>query len=202
MSPDPATGMHRAGPRLREIRQEQHAFAGRRRRAAGVTKGFLSQAERGLTRVSVPTLLAICRALNVTIGTLFDYPDAPVVGAGTVLQMGGLDVTEFLLTPADQGHLQVMRTIVQPGGGSGGTYRLDSEAVFAFVLRGKLRISVDGDERLVRAGESTTYSARFGPRLAEPRHRRDRGAVRLRSPAARAARLMFGANGPDPFRPG
>ncbi len=159
MGPDPATGMHRAGPRLREIRQEQHRSLAEVAERSGVTKGFLSQAERGLTRVSVPTLLAICRALNVTIGTLFDYPDATVVGAGTVLQMGGLGVTEFLLTPADQGHLQVMRTVVQPGGGSGGTYRLDSEAVFAFVLRGELRISVDGDERVVRAGESTTYPA-------------------------------------------
>jgi transcriptional regulator with XRE-family HTH domain len=152
--------MHRAGPRLREMRQAQHRSLADVAEQAGVTKGFLSLAERGLTRVSVPTLLAICQALDVTIGALFDYPDATVVGTGTVLQMGGIDVTEFLLTPANQGHLQVMRTVVQPGGGSGGTYRLDSEAVFAYVLRGTLAITVDGDDRLVRAGESTTYPAR------------------------------------------
>ena len=160
MSPDEATGMHRAGPRLREIRQAQHRSLSEVAEQAGVTKGFLSLAERGLTRVSVPTLLAICRALEVTIGTLFDYPDATVVDTGMVLQMGGIDVAEFLLTPADQRHLQAMRTVVQPGGGSGGTYRLDSEAVFAYVLRGALEITVDGDDRLVRAGESTTYPAR------------------------------------------
>jgi quercetin dioxygenase-like cupin family protein/DNA-binding Xre family transcriptional regulator len=152
--------MHRAGPRLREIRQGQHRSLAEVAQRAGITKGFLSQAERGLTRVSVPTLLAICRALEVTIGALFDYPETTVVGAGTVLQMGGLGVTEFLLTPANQGHLQVMRTIVQPSGGSGGTYRLDSEAVFAFVLRGALQITVDGEQRVVNAGQSTTYPAR------------------------------------------
>ncbi len=160
MGPDEATGMHRAGPRLRDIRQAQHRSLTDVAARAGVTKGFLSLAERGMTRVSVPTLLAICRALGITIGALFDYPDATVVDTGTVLQMGGIDVSEFLLTPADQRHLQAMRTVVQPGGGSGGTYRLDSEAVFAFVLRGALQITVDGEERMVRAGESTTYPAR------------------------------------------
>jgi transcriptional regulator with XRE-family HTH domain len=152
--------MHRAGPRLRSIRQSRGLSLADVAERAGVTKGFLSLAERGLTRVSVPTLLSICSALDVTIGALFDYPDDTVVGAGTVLQMGGIDLREFLLTPSDQQHLQVMRTVIAPGGGSGGTYRLESDAVFAYVLRGALQVTVDGEERMVRAGESTTYPAR------------------------------------------
>jgi transcriptional regulator with XRE-family HTH domain len=152
--------MDRAGPRLREIRLAQGLSLSDVASRAGVTKGFLSQAERGLTRVSVPTLLGICAALDTTIGALFDYPDETVVGAGVPVQMGGLGVVEYLLTPADQEHLQSMRTLIAPGGGSGGSYRLDSEAVFAHVLRGTLEVTVDGVTRVLYAGDSTTYPAR------------------------------------------
>ena len=159
-SPEGPGGMDRAGPRLREIRLAQGLSLSDVAGRFGVTKGFLSQAERGLTRVSVPTLLAICVALDTTIGALFDYPDETVVSTGVPLQMGGLGVVEYLLTPADQEHLQGMRTLIAPGGGSGGSYRLDTDAVFAFVLRGTLEVTVDGSTRVLHTGESTTYPAR------------------------------------------
>ncbi len=159
-APDESSGMHRAGPRLRGIRQAKGLTLAAVATEAGVTKGFLSLVERGLTRVSVPTLLGICAALDVTIGSLFDYPEQTVVGTGSVLQMGGIDIREYLLTAASQQHLQVMRTVLQPGGGSGGSYRLDTETVFAYVLRGALEVTVDGEPRLLHQGESTTYPAR------------------------------------------
>ncbi len=158
------TGMDQAGPRLRVARQARGLSLARVASAAGITKGFLSLAERGLTRVSVPSLLAICAALDISIGSLFDFPDpaaaAGVVGRGSRLQMGGIDITEYLLTSADQPHMQVMRTELLPGGGSGGAYRLDTETVFALVLAGSLTIVVDGEQRSLTRGESTCYPAR------------------------------------------
>lgn len=130
---------------------------------AGVTKGFLSLAERGKTRVSVPTLLRMCDALDVRLGTLFEFPDTDVVarGGGAPLQMGGLGIHEYLLTPADETHVQVMQTYLSPGGGSGGAYTLDADTVFAFVVRGQLDITVDGSLRHLDTGDSTTFSARL-----------------------------------------
>ncbi|WP_029137816.1 helix-turn-helix domain-containing protein [Nakamurella lactea] len=159
-SVDQHSGMDEAGPRLRAARVAKGLTLAAVAEQAGISKGFLSLAERGRTRVSVPNLLAICAALDISIGSLFAYPDSTVVGRGSRLQMGGIGVDEYLLTPAEQPHLQVMRTRLQPGGGSGGAYRLDSETVFALVLAGALQIVVDGEPRLLAEGESTTYPAR------------------------------------------
>ena len=156
-------GMERVGPRLRAARQQRGltltAVAGQ----AGVSKGFLSLAERGKTRVSVPTLLRICEALAIPLGGLFDYPDSVVVanGAGARLEMGGLGITEYLLTPADERYVQVMQTILEPGGGSGGAYTLAAETVFVIVLRGELALTVDGQPRALAERDSTTFSARL-----------------------------------------
>jgi len=53
-----------------------------------------------------------------------------------------------------------MRSVIQPGGGSAGTYRLDAESIFALVLRGRMELTVGTDTWLLEAGDSTTFSAR------------------------------------------
>lgn len=156
-TPSDVTGMDVAGPRLRELRTIRGDSLATVAERAGVTKGFLSLAERGRTRVSVPTLLAICAALDTTIGALFDYPEGVVIDTGTPLQMGGIGLTEHLLTPSGESHLQAMRTRLAPGGNSGGAYRLDCQTVFAYVLEGGIEVIVDGVSRQLTAGQSTTY---------------------------------------------
>ena len=159
--------MGQAGPRLREIRVEQGLSLAAVAAAAGVTKGFLSQAERGLTRVSVPTLLQICAVLGVGIGSLFDYPETAVV-APVPLDMGGIGVQEYLLTPASEKLVQVMRTHLQPGGGSGGVFALDTETIFVTVLRGSFELVIEGEPRLLASGESTTFGGRSAHEWRNP----------------------------------
>ena len=161
------SGMGQAGPRLREIRVEQGLSLATVATAAGVTKGFLSQAERGLTRVSVPTLLQICGVLGVGIGSLFDYPETTVV-APVPLDMGGIGVQEYLLTPASEKLVQVMRTHLQPGGGSGGVFSLDTETIFVTVLRGSFELVIEGEPRLLASGESTTFGGRSAHEWRNP----------------------------------
>jgi quercetin dioxygenase-like cupin family protein len=74
--------------------------------------------------------------------------------------MGGSGIREYLLTPETERHLQVMRSVLKPGGGTGGAYALDSETIFVFVVRGCLRLMVDGQESVLKAGDSYTFSAR------------------------------------------
>lgn len=150
-----------AGPRLRILRQAKGMSLAAVAAEAGITKGFLSLAERGKTRVSVPTLLRICEVLEVQLGSLFDYPDKEaVVHGGTHMDMGGNDIDEFMLTPVDEEYLQVMRSVIRPGGGSDGTYNLDAETIFALVMRGTLDLTVNDETRRMTAGDSTTFSAR------------------------------------------
>lgn len=152
--------MENVGPELRRIRVARGLSVTEVAESAGVTKGFLSLAERGKTRVSVPVLLRICDVLDITIGSLFDYPDEPIVHGGVPLYMGGADLQEYLLTPIDEKWVQVMRTTMQPGGGSDGAYTLDAESIFVVVLQGSLTLEVGDEVRTLEVGDSTTFSAR------------------------------------------
>jgi len=155
-----ARGMETVGPQLRIVRLAQGLSVTHVAELAGVTKGFLSLAERGKTRVSVPVLLRICEVLDISIGSLFNYPQEPVVHGGVPLYMGGVDLQEYLLTPVDEKNVQVMRTTMQPGGGSDGAYTLEAESIFVVVTQGQLFLDIEGEERILETGDSTTFSAR------------------------------------------
>lgn len=167
-TPEASSGMNEAGPRLRQLRLARRLTLLHVAEKAGVTKGFLSLLERGHSRVSVPTLLRICQAIGISIGSLFEYPAETVVREGSPLQMGGLDIDEYLLTPGDEELIQVIRTVLRPGGGSDGSYSLDAVTIFAIVLRGQLELIVDSAPRPLAAGESTTFSARFMHEWSNP----------------------------------
>lgn len=157
---DPAEGMQDVGPALRSIRQHSGLSLTSVADEAGITKGFLSLVERGRTRVSVPVLLRICQVLDVSIGSLFTYPSERVLHGGIPLYMGGVDLQEYLLTPSDEPHIQVMRTRMQPGGGSDGAYTLDAESIFVIVTLGRLELEVAGETVVLNVGDATTFSAR------------------------------------------
>ena len=156
---DPSSDMNEAGPRLRAIRLARGLTLADVAWEAEVSKGFLSLLERGRSRVSVPTLLRICQAMEISIGSLFAYPAETIVTGGTLLQMGGVGISEYLLTPQHEQLIQVMRTVLKPGGGSDGAYRLSATTIFVIVLRGQLNLTVDGEHRPLNAGESTTFPA-------------------------------------------
>ncbi|MFJ9775037.1 helix-turn-helix domain-containing protein [Kitasatospora sp. NPDC101157] len=143
---------------MREIRAGRGLSLTEVAHRAGVTKGFLSQLERGLTSVSVPTLLRLCEVLRIGVGELFDYPDEPVVQGGSRIDMGGEGVVEYLLTPAGTTEFQVFRSVIEPGGGTGGPYRLGPGSVFAMGLSGSTRLVVGGETRMLSAGASTSFS--------------------------------------------
>ncbi|MFF9094751.1 helix-turn-helix domain-containing protein [Streptomyces sp. NPDC014776] len=148
------------GAQLREIRLSRGLSLTEVAHQADVTKGFLSQLERGLTNVSVATLLRVCDVLKIGVGELFAYPDEQVVEGGSRIDMGGEGVTEYLLTPASTTAFQVFRSVIEPGGGTGGPYRLDTTTIFALGLCGETRLIVGGETRLLSAGVSTSFSGR------------------------------------------
>ncbi|MGC0327083.1 transcriptional regulator with XRE-family HTH domain [Streptomyces sp. SAI-170] len=147
-----------AGAQLRAIRLSRGLSLTEVAHQADVTKGFLSQLERGLTNVSVPTLLRVCDVLQIGVGELFAYPDEQVVEGGSRIDMGGDGVAEYLLTSADTTAFQVFRSVIEPGGGTGGPYRLDTTTIFAMGLSGSTRLIVGGETRILSVGVSTSFS--------------------------------------------
>ena len=62
------------GARLRAARRARGLTAQQVAAAVGVTKGFIAQIERGEASPSVATLLRICDALGLAVGSLFETP--------------------------------------------------------------------------------------------------------------------------------
>ena len=147
------------GARLRSARQAAGLTLAAVAEQAGLTKGFLSRLERDEVSPSVASLVSVCAALGVPVGQLFDAPATSLVRAeeAAPINFGGSGVREVLLTAGTQRSLQVIRSVVEPGGGGGDElYSLACEAEFVHVLRGRLRLTLPGEVVELRSGDAFT----------------------------------------------
>jgi transcriptional regulator with XRE-family HTH domain len=166
----------RIGRRLRAARRRRGLSIAEVAEATGLTKGFISQLERDLTTASVASLVRICDALRIPVGTLFEPSRTNLVRAEErpPINFGGERVSEWLLTPAGQSRLQVIESLIEPGGGSGPEpYSLASEAEWVHVLEGRLELRVEVELYELGEGDSLSFSPRephswLNPSATEP----------------------------------
>lgn len=128
--------------------------------ASGLTKGFLSKLERDLTSVSVASLIRLCDALGISVGSLFQAAKGEVVRKGEYppINFGGVGVREYQLTPAGEKRVQALLSEIEPGGGSGDeAYSLPTDVEFVFLLAGQLEIVVAGERLLLGEGDAFTF---------------------------------------------
>jgi transcriptional regulator with XRE-family HTH domain len=148
------------GSRLRAARQRKGISLAALAEQTGLTKGFLSQLERGLSRASVASLRRICAALEVPPSAMLDpLPEGPLATAGAPeLHFGGQGARDRLLTPAAFPGFQVLHATVQPGGHNPGTgTSRPQESHFILVLRGSFVLELDGTAHRLHAGESLSF---------------------------------------------
>jgi transcriptional regulator with XRE-family HTH domain len=127
---------------------------------SGLTKGFVSKLERDLANVSVASLIRLCEALDVSVGSLFQASKGEVVrrGAYPPINFGGRGVGEYLLTPSGEKRMQAILSNIEPGGGSGDEpYSLPADVEFVFVLAGQLQLTVAGDQVALEQGDAFTF---------------------------------------------
>jgi transcriptional regulator with XRE-family HTH domain len=154
---DPAGAL--IGARLRAARQSAGLTLAAVAEQAGLTKGFLSRLERDEVSPSVASLVTVCGVLGIGVGTLFEAPDTSLVRAGEAppINFGGRGLQEFLLTAGSQRSLQVIRSLVAPGGGGGPElYSLDCEVEFVYLVAGELRLVLPGETVDLAAGDAFT----------------------------------------------
>jgi transcriptional regulator with XRE-family HTH domain len=129
---------------------------------SGLTKGFVSKLERDLANVSVASLIRLCDALDVSVGSLFQATKGEVVrrGAYPPINFGGSHVKEYLLTPSGEKRMQAILSDIEPGGGSGDEpYSLPADVEFVFVLAGQLQLTVAGEQITLEQGDAYTFPA-------------------------------------------
>lgn len=161
-APDEVPGGARIGAQLRAARHAARKSMAEVAEQAGLTKGFVSKLERDLVNVSVASLIRLCDALDISVGSLFQAPRGEVVRAGArpPINFGGIRAVEYLLTPAGEKRVQAILSDLEPGGGSGDEpYSLPADVEFAFVLAGQLRVTVAGQDVTLERGDAYTFPA-------------------------------------------
>ena len=157
--------------RLREIRQLSLKEVAAR---SGLTQSFLSQVERNLTSPSVASLRKVAQAFGVPLTELFQGPVIPenrVVRRAERRQLihPSRQWRDYLLTPSLTGKLQVILSVIEPGGGSGEEpYAHDSDEECVVILHGRLDFWVGPNQYLLEEGDSIVFESRIPHRNRNP----------------------------------
>jgi transcriptional regulator with XRE-family HTH domain len=134
--------------------------------AAGISIGLLSEIEREIATPTLKVLRAICQALQMPMGWLFD--EGGNAEGGTVVRrmqrrrmnLGPKGMMKELMTPDTIADLQMMRIVIEPDGTSGDKpTTLQAGAKCGTVLSGQLGIQVDGREYVLEHGDSFAFKA-------------------------------------------
>jgi transcriptional regulator with XRE-family HTH domain len=160
--PDGVPDGTRIGAQLKTARLAARKTMAEVAEQSGLTKGFVSKLERDLANVSVASLIRICEALDISVGSLFEASTGEVVrrGARPPINFGGDLVKEYLLTPSGEKRVQAILSDIAPGGGSGDEpYSLPADVEFVFVLAGQLQVTVAGEQVTLDQGDAFTFSA-------------------------------------------
>ena len=159
------------GQRIREYRMLRHATLRNVADKAGISEGFLSQLERGLTSASLATLREIADALGLEMVDLFDTAARP---AHRVLSLAdrptlqfGHKLTKQLLTPKPYRHLEVFVGNFEPGGTTGPKPLVHGHSEeFLLVLAGSVRLHLGDETHLLAQGDSIDYDSGTPHRVA------------------------------------
>jgi transcriptional regulator with XRE-family HTH domain len=160
--PDAVPDSARIGAQLKAARLAARMSMAEVAEQAGLTKGFVSKLERDLANVSVASLIRLCDALGVSVGSLFQAPKGQVVrrGARPPINFGGSKMTEYLLTPSGEKRVQAILSDIEPGGGSGKEpHSLPADVEFVLILAGQLHVTVAGEQITLEQGDAFTFPA-------------------------------------------
>lgn len=163
VNPEAGSGDIRIGAQLRACRLAQNLTLEQLAEATGVTRGFLSRLERDATSPSLATLLQICEALSISIGSLFEPPEVQRIALDDAprINMGGQGALERQVTPRSESRVQLIRSSLAPNASGGeALYTVNCDLEVLHVVAGSLYLRLsDREERLV-AGDTLTFPGR------------------------------------------
>lgn len=156
------------GERIRGLRRARGLSLKDVALAAGLSAGFLSQIERGLSSASVRALARIADSLGVMISDIFPseegFDGVSQIVARTKdrkrIDLAQTGVTKELLTPfPNTPRLDIYMMTLEPGGRSGDEpYSHDGEEA-GLVLEGGLELVVDGRKYVLGEGDSFRFKS-------------------------------------------
>lgn len=128
---------------------------------AGLSVGFISQLERGLTAPSLASLTAIARVLDAPVSAFLEQPDRPeglTRPSSRLPSASGATLHERLSSSFPGSELHAL-LVHYPEGTSGQATRHDGEELIV-VLRGTLSVALDERVDTLAEGDSLHFNAR------------------------------------------
>jgi len=170
-----AVDPHVIGDHVRRLRSERRTSVRAFAAETGFSASFISQLENGQVSPSLGSLHKIAEALGVTLGEFFaaaETGEEPLVVRAE--ERHRLDSTwtdahiEALGLMKQMQRLEPIIAIFGTGGKSGKRPHAQAREEFAFVIRGKVTLTLADEENTLTAGDAVTLPAR-APRLWENR---------------------------------
>ncbi|OZI66391.1 XRE family transcriptional regulator [Bordetella genomosp. 11] len=166
------------GEQLRQLRKGQGRSLADVAQACGMSLGLLSQIERGLSSISVKTLHALSRELNVSPDTLLRNSEWDETASGGNVERAGAHrmvridekgIAKEVVTPPAARTMDLCRISIAPGGSTGDDlFVTDKGEQVGVVLSGLLELRIEDRVMLLRAGDSFCYASRTPRRWRNP----------------------------------
>lgn len=175
--------MRDIGARLRRLRKVRGLALTELSRRTGLSSGFLSQLERGISSGSIRAFALIAEALDVTLGDIFASVDRSETGF-SVTRADQRETVQFpealaakdILTRANAGsQLDMYILTMEPGGRSGDKPFTHKGVEAGYILEGGIELVVDGRREILGPGDSFFFESRLSHSYSNA------GQVRLRA---------------------
>jgi len=147
------------GRSIRKLRQERKWTLAYLSTQCGLSVGFLSQVERGLSSLSVASLKTVCDALEVPLAQFFTVPDADrpeITKAGQphyLMRIGSSEITHSMLSGSRPNRTMEAFIAEYPPGYSPPVLPHEGEE-FAYVLSGTILLVFEDEEHVLESGDS------------------------------------------------
>lgn len=160
---------HLQGKRIRSLRKLKGLTLVQLAQRTGLSHGYLSQIERGISQPSIGSLVEIAQALGVTMQWLFSDPqegtdvNAPSLDERLVKPRQRIEIQyqdgiiDQLLTPRSNNNLEVIHSSYPPGTNSEPYSHKGHEAVL--VLQGRLEVVVGDDRYVLEEGDCLSFTS-------------------------------------------
>ncbi len=159
---------HDIGTRVRRLRKVRGLSLTEVSSRAGLSSGFLSQIERGISSGSIRAFARIAEALDVTLGDIFNSADQSQHKGFGITRTEFRKTIEFpealaakdILTPfTSTPRLDMYILTMEPGGRSGDKpfYHKGIEA--GYILEGGIELVVDGRKEVLSVGDSFMFES-------------------------------------------
>ncbi|MDD9877527.1 MAG: XRE family transcriptional regulator [Magnetovibrio sp.] len=176
--PENGDGAASVGDQVREMRRARGLTLQQLADGIGRSVGYVSQLERGISKVDIENLHGIAGVLGVGINWFFQGDGAGAADErGVVVRRGrrrrldfpGAGITEELLSPSLNGAFEVILGTFQPGAATGEkNYSRPGEEA-GVVLKGELELWIGDKEYRLSEGDSFQFP------LSEPHRSRNPG---------------------------